>query len=112
MNAEAAQVDWIVRRDLGIARAKQRAEREYDGWTLAAAEYLRDYAKRAVGQPFLLEDAREASRFRLAQPTNGKAWGASVQLACRQKWIEKAGYAPARSSNGSPKCLWRAVIGG
>lgn len=108
MNAEVSQIDWIARRDLGIARAKQKAEREYDGWTLAAAEYLRDYAGRTFGEPFLLEDAREASRFRVAQPTNQKAWGAAVQLAHRQGWIQKAGYAPARSSNGSPKCLWRA----
>lgn len=111
MSAEATQLDWINRRDLGIARARQRAERECgDTWTRKAAEYLRDYARRAFGQPFLLEDAREVSR--LPKPTNAKAWGAAVQLACRQRWIEKAGYAPARSSNGSPKCVWRTVISG
>lgn len=110
MNAAACQLDWITRRDLGIARARQRAERECgDQWTHDAAVYLRDYARHTFGEPFLLEDAREASRPRLTQPQNGKAWGAAVQLACRQGWIQKAGYAPARSSNGSPKCLWKTA---
>jgi hypothetical protein len=103
------QFDWVNRRDLGIARAQQRAEREHEGWTDLAAEYLRDYSTRvAHGQPFLLEDARDASYGRVVRPSNDKAWGAAVQRAAKRGWLAKAGYAPARSSNGSPKCTWRA----
>ena len=49
-----------LRRDLGIARAELRQERLDPDWTAAAAGFLRDFAKdTALGQPFLIEDARE-----------------------------------------------------
>lgn len=103
-------VDWIERRDVGMERAREKAERELGPtWTREAAEYLRVYAKEvAAGQPFLLEDAREASVAKLGQPTNLKAWGPAVIHAQRSGWIRRHGYRPARSSNGSPKCLWVA----
>jgi hypothetical protein len=112
--ADAQTIDWVDRRDLGIARAERRARRECgDEWTLSAATYLALYARNtAVGQPFLLEDAREASAGKVTAPTNAKAWGAAVQFAVRSGWLQKAGYAPARSSNGSPKVLWRTAASG
>lgn len=101
--------DWMRRRDGGIRRAYDHAEAGEPGWTERAALYLRDYATRvAHGQPFLAEDAREASGARINQPDSNKAWGKAVQVAARRGWIMKAGYAPARSSNGAPKCAWRA----
>lgn len=94
----------------GIRLALEHADADVPGWTETAAAYLRDYAVRvAVGQPWLLEDARDASMGRVSDPDNLKAWGAAVQLAARRGWLVRAGYAPARSSNGSPKCLWRAA---
>jgi hypothetical protein len=99
-----------ARRDLGIARAQRRAEREAgDDWTETAAAYLADYAHRvAGGQPFLIEDARDAAGARVPRVENGRAWGGAVRAAARRKWLVRAGYAPARSSNHSPKCLWIA----
>lgn len=103
--------DWVevlARRDAGIERAARRATPE---WVRTSAEYLRWYATRvAHGQPFLLEDAREVSSIHgIEHPANERAWGAAVRHAAACGWIVKNGYAPARSSNGSPKCLWKAT---
>lgn len=96
-----------ARRDLGMARVRRAADDAAHDWTELAAAYLRDYALTTHGQPFLVEDAAEVSR--LPAPPNAKAWGPAVQIAARRGWIVRAGYAPARSSNLSPKCLWRAA---
>lgn len=95
-----------ARRDLGIARARRRAERECGPtWTDEAAEYLARYARRTHGQPFLIEDAVEVCPLR--RPSNPRAWGAAVRQAARKGWIVKAGAAPARTSNCSLKWQWR-----
>ncbi len=94
------------RRDLGIARAQRRAERECGPtWTDAAAEYLAGYARGTFGQPFLIEDAIVGCP--LQKPSNPRAWGAAVQKAARAGWIVKTGgSAPARTSNCGLKALW------
>lgn len=98
-----------ARRELGIERARRRAERECGPtWTDEAAEYLARYASRTHGQPFLVEDAVEVCPLR--QPSNPRAWGAAVRKAGREGWIVKTGgSAPARTSNCSLKWLWRAA---
>ena len=96
-----------ARRDLGMARVQRAAEDAVASWTERAAAYLRDYSRSTHGQPFLIEDAAEVAR--LPSPPNAKAWGPAAQLAARRGWIKRAGYAPARTSNRSPKCLWAAA---
>ena len=98
---------WQARRDDGMARAQDHAEEDMPGWTEAAAEFLRDYAQTVAG-PFLVEQARAASRHRVPKPANGKAWGPAAVMAVKRGWIVKAGFGPASSSNGSPKTLFRA----
>lgn len=97
-------VDACLRRETGIARVALAAGSE---WIEAAAAHLRDYARRTYGQPFLIEDAAQV--YRGAAPPNAKSWGPAALAAARRGWIRKAGYAPARSSNLSPKCTWRAA---
>ena len=96
-----------ARRDLGMTRVQHAADDAVASWTEQAATYLRDYARATHGQPFLIEDAAEVSR--LPSPPNAKAWGPAAQLAARRGWIVTAGYARARTSNRSPKTLWRAA---
>lgn len=96
-----------ARRDLGMARVRRSADDAVPDWTELAAAYLRDYARTTHGQPFLVEDAAEVSR--LPAPPNAKAWGPAAQLAARRGWIVTAGYARARTSNRSPKTLWKAA---
>ena len=100
-----------IRRDLGITRSQLGAEIRSPKWTEVAAEYLRDYARTvAAGQPFLIEHAIEASYARVPPAKDGRAWGAATTAAARREWIEKTGnVASARSSNLSPKPLWRKV---
>lgn len=104
-DSEPGRGAYKARRDAGIARAREHAEADVPDWTETAAAYLRKFARdTAVGQPFMVEDASECSLGYVPEPDNGKAWGGAVQLAARRGWLRKAGYASARSSNGSPKC--------
>lgn len=105
--ATTGRSTWQARREDGMARAQDHAEDDIPGWTEAAAEFLRDYALTVAG-PFLVEQARAASRHRVPAPANGKAWGPAAVMAVKRGWIVKAGFGPASSSNGSPKTLFRA----
>jgi hypothetical protein len=101
------QVDLFAARqrsETGSRRAGERADRASDGWTEKAAMYLAIYAGWA--KPFLIEEA--AAKYPHTPP-DGRAWGAATRLASRRGWIRRVGYAPAASSNGSPKCLWAAA---
>jgi hypothetical protein len=103
-------LDFVkTRRDDGIARA---AEHSGVLWQDMALDAVRQYA--ASHEQFLTEDARIDARQSLAlpEPTDGRAWGAVMQRARREKIIERIGYKPAKSSNLSPKPLWKSLICG
>lgn len=101
--------DAIARRDLGIERAVDHAERVSEGWQARARGYLLEYLSRNPGD-FLGEQMREFAEGKgMDAPPDGRAWGAVLQSAARAGLIRKVGYAPARSSNLSPKVLWRAA---
>lgn len=97
------------RRDDGIARADRHAAANDPWW--------RDRAFRAVAifarthSAFLAEDVRQmAEREGLPPPPDGRAWGAVMQRAQRERVIQADGYAPANSSNRSPKVWWRSLV--
>ncbi len=92
-------------RDTGMERAIDHAEREILDWGQGAHAVLMTVA--ANMPAFLAEDVVAASKSHgLAPPPDGRAWGAVVRRAALKGLIHKIGYAPARSSNLSPKCLW------
>lgn len=97
-----------ARRDDGLKRAGDHAG---DGWKRRARSYLLEYlTTRRRGDDFLTEHLRDFAHNRgLEFPPDGRAWGAVLQAAARDGLIEKIGYAPAKSSNLSPKVLWRAA---
>ena len=100
------QADLFAARErgkTGSRRASERADRAVDGWTEMAAQEIREYAQ-TTPQPFLVETARLAGFG--GDPPDERAWGHATRLAVKRGWIKKVGYAPAASSNGSPKCLW------
>lgn len=99
------QADLFAQRraESGIRRAANHAEQEAEGWVLRAATWLAAYA-RSHGT-FLVEDARDQYP---EPPPEKRAWGAATRLASKRGWIVGAGFALAKSSNRSPKCLWRA----
>lgn len=94
------------RRDTGIRRAADHAGSD---WQRRARGYLLEWLSRAPGT-FLAEDWREWATHRgLDSPPDGRAFGSVLQSAAKDGLIVKVGYAPARSSNLSPKVQWRAA---
>jgi hypothetical protein len=91
-----------AKRDLGIARSAGAAGTSFedDAYLFLAGYAARNYAA------FLIEEVREQPGAPIAP--NERAWGQVVRRAAAEGLIVKVGYAPARSSNLSPKCLWRA----
>lgn len=93
----------------GMERAAGAAERKHTGWTDEALRHLESYAAQCVGS-FLIEDLRDyAERHGLASPPDERAWGSVVRMASKAGSIVSVGFARARSSNNSPKTLWRAA---
>lgn len=104
MTDQPSLLDWAARRRAdGMRRAVEHADIVQVGWSEAAMICLLDYAD-IIGRPFMVEEVRAASG--LPAPPDGRAWGAVVQRAARSGAISRVGYAPAKSSNLSPKCLW------
>jgi hypothetical protein len=95
-----------TRGDLGAERAGNRAERKEHGWIDRAAEAVRDFARDQGLLSFTIEEAR--AEFKAPDGTDLRAWGAVTRRAVVLGYIVATdGYAPAASSNGSPKRLYR-----
>lgn len=96
-----------ARRDLGIERSAEKSGVE---WGTLALGFLLEWCARRGKMPFLCEDVREWSEQNgLPAAAQPKAWGRIMRLGARHGIIAKRGYAPAKSSNLSPKVLWSAV---
>lgn len=102
--------DSVRAGEQGALFAAMNADKKVSGsWTQRAAELFVDYARDvAKGQPFLTEDARAwAEQSGLPPPPDGRAWGFIAKAMRENGHVIFSGYAPAKTSNGSPKCLWR-----
>jgi hypothetical protein len=93
----------------GMVRSAERNERKNAGWPTLALQAVVTWVR---AQPpkaeFTMEDCRIAIEDDLAAPTDRRAWGAVTQTAIRAMYIERTGgFAPAVSSNASPKPLYR-----
>lgn len=99
-----------ARRDDGAQRAADHADRVEPGpppWSESAYEFLKACAA-VLERPFLAEEIVALARTAgVASPTDSRSWGAVFQRAARARLIEKVGYAPAATSNCSPKVQWR-----
>ena len=109
--SQLQQTDWIAasmpaarkRRDAGIERVERGAGEK---WLEEAATYIRHYAG-MLRTGFLVEDVADRwAAAKMPAPRDARAWGGAVRRAARAGWIKRAGYAPARTSNLSPKVLW------
>jgi hypothetical protein len=109
MSGEHGAFDFTAARtrgDLGTERAAARAERTEPGWVDRAVEAVRDFAKGPGPFAFTIEEAR--ARFKAPEGTDLRAWGQVTRRAVALGIIEWSGdFAPAVSSNGSPKRLYR-----
>lgn len=96
------------RRDRGIGSATNHAAAISPDWSARALQWVRLYA--VTHELFLAEDVRaEAETDGFAVPPDARAWGGVMRRAAREGVIESHGYAPASSSNLSPKVLWRSL---
>ena len=95
---------------MGALAASQHADKVNGEWSVLAGCLFVDYAKHiACGEPFLTEDVRAWCEDVLPVPPDRRAWGHIARSLCNEGLIEEAGFRRAKSSNGSPKVLWRAV---
>ena len=88
----------------GAKRALEHAEAVEPEWPEVAFDALVRVYQASPEVSMTIEQARQASG--LDSPADQRAWGGVVQRMSRRKIIKRAGYAPAKSSNGSPKPLW------
>lgn len=106
--------DVTIARQIGHEAAElaaDHAERIDPGWKDDAFKAVCAFAARQGGEPFLAEDARAfAVAIGVCAPVEPRAWGNIITRAKREGFITPAGYAPAVSSRGSPKVLWRACL--
>src|SRR5690348_6972445 len=99
----------IERRDTGMARSADHANAVEESWTARALKMVRTFII-THRDPFLTEQVRGfAEKQGLPTPPDARAWGHVISTAARKGYIDKVGYAPALSSNHSPKVQWRAA---
>lgn len=99
------------KRDIGMARATDRANREHEEWTDVAMFYLvvfLSFVNLSEKNQFLAEDVIEFCKRNRFETADSRAWGSVFRRAAKEGVIRKVGYAPAKSSNLSPKTLWEA----
>lgn len=96
----------------GMASSAAHAEDDAPGWGDRAFASVRDhYIIFGHDCPFTMETARQwAYAMGLDHPSEERAWGSVTQRLVREGVIEPVGYAPANSSNGSPKRTYRIAL--
>lgn len=99
-----------ARRDLGISRALQHAEKVEPGWQDRALAFLLDYAE--THETFSGESVRQASRGIVPEPPHLRAWGSVIMAGARRGWIRKIGYVQVTNpaAHQANAALWRSVI--
>lgn len=92
-----------ARRLAGMASSLDHAEQDEPGWAEHCFALLRQYAC-LQAEPWTCETFRAWAYARgLSKPDEERAFGPITQKAIRKGVIVRVGYAPAASSNGSPK---------
>lgn len=98
-------------RDLGIERAVARAEATHKLWLERALGLLRHFVEKQKGHDFMAEDfvawIDKEHPLDFPKPPDSRAYGGVIRAAAKSGLIERVGYAPAKTSNCSPKCCWR-----
>jgi hypothetical protein len=79
-------------------------------WINQASNFFANYAyHKAQGYTFLAEDVKAfAQETGFPEPNDPRNWGVAARKARSDGRVHVVGFAAARTSNGSPKCLWRA----
>lgn len=100
----------MAARDAGMQSSAEHAESDMPGWQDEAVEACKEAIDWQDDEQFTMERIRQLATwwFGLSIPPELRAWGAVTVRLIREGIIEKTGqYAPAASSNGSAKPLYR-----
>lgn len=99
--------DVAERRDAAIEAVAEHAEEHAPGWADRAYLALERFCRQRK-TPFVAEEARLwcYRSAGLDAPHDDRAWGAVMRRAERDLVLAQNGYAPAKSSNLSPKVQW------
>ncbi len=102
--------DAAKRRDEAIQQVVTHADELDPHWSERAYASLMLYCFQNK-EPFITEDVRAWAEEQglIQRPHDDRAWGAVIKRASKNELIVKVGYAPARSSNLSPKVQWAAA---
>lgn len=99
----------VARISATIERVTAHAEEAAPGWKERALAYVREYA--ASHQHMMCEHCRIFAELDgLERPHDERAWGGIMRTAAHRGIIQADGYAPAVSSNLSPKRYWKSLI--
>jgi len=82
------------RRDEGMQRAVDHADRKVDGWQDIALAAFYQHAQTHV--TFTTEQVRRSSPH-VPEPPDKRAWGAVARRACKERYIQKVGIVQAQS---------------
>lgn len=96
-----------ARRDDGMRRAEEHADRVTHAWSALAYGFVHQYVAGLSGADvFITEKLVEAARAAaIPDPPDARAWGSIINRAARNGLIVKSGYAEDRFC--SPKTVWR-----
>lgn len=95
--------------DKGIKESADHADRVSSDWKILAIGYVLEHAR--SNEYMLTEDVRErahADGFEAAP--DDRAWGYIMRASAKCAFIKSDGYAPAKSSNMSPKVRWKSLV--
>ena len=102
------------RRDDGMARALDHADREVPSWSVQAWGYLLEFlGSVTTNQQFMAEEVRHFAEKRgFELPPDRRAWGGVIVRASKRGMVRRIGYGKHEDpkSHHAPATLWVRVL--
>lgn len=95
----------------GMTLAAEKADRQVDGWTSIAYEFLKSYAAREPMFTAFMVVASSKLDKTFPQPTSDKAWGKVFTKAANDGLIRKTERSvPHPKRHGCPAWVWESLV--
>jgi hypothetical protein len=105
-SSKAEKEECMKTKVVAIARAVE----SNDDWKQKAYLAVCEFCNKHAGKEHLAEEIRVFAEAQGVAPLNdARAWEPILKRAEKNGVIKNVGYAPTKSSNGSPKVLWRMI---
>ncbi len=114
MKAQKAVDEQLARvgRDKGMRESVEHADAEIPQWSDLAVGWVKIYARANPGKAFSTLECRKFAYSRgFMEPPDGRAWGAVMVRAVRERVIESAGAAITGDAKSHARIMsvWRAL---